>query len=36
MWALGAFLIWHTLKTMDVGYVAYLISGLGGVLIICL
>jgi len=32
----GAFLIWYKLKTMNIGYVTYLISGLGGILIIFL
>ena len=36
MGILGAFLIWYKLKTMNIGYVTYLISGLGGILIIFL
>ncbi|ODS40516.1 MAG: hypothetical protein A7315_08245 [Candidatus Altiarchaeales archaeon WOR_SM1_79] len=36
MGILGAFLIWYKLRTMDISYVPYLISGLGGVLIILL
>lgn len=36
MGAVGTFLIWYKLKTMDIGYAAYLISGLGGILIIYL